>query len=164
MGYMLRGFASNFPQAIRGQIAQQIYSAGGSVDRPPVDLSRNPLDFLITGGEGTNTGASSLKLISPVPSEFSLSSDFTDLEEPPVSRTIGLQRDVEVLRPWVFNAEPFIVCGSEGCGKSLVIRAAFDELKKTEKIQMAIIYCNAQTTAAQVIQKLNQVCSKGGQP
>lgn len=26
---------------------------------------------------------------------------------------------------------------------------------------MATIYCNAQTTAAQIIQKLNQICMKG---
>jgi len=78
-----------------------------------------------------------------------------------VIRTIGLQRDLEILRPWIAHCEPFIVCGPEGCGKSLLIRAAFNELKGSQKILVATIYCNAQTTAAQVIQKLNQVCTKG---
>lgn len=101
-GFLVRGFASNFPPSTRSQIANHIYSLAG--EKPPVDLSRNPLDFSIADG--------SLRMLAPIASDFSLSSDFTDLEEPPVSRTVGLQRDVEVLKPWVTNAEPFIVCGN----------------------------------------------------
>jgi len=43
-------------------------------------------------------------------------------------------RDLEILRPWIENCEPFIICGSEGVGKSMLIKAAFDEIRKTQKI------------------------------
>ena len=70
--------------------------------------------------------------------------DFSDsIEETPAIYTIGLQRDIEIIRPWIQNCHPFIVCGPEGCGKSLVIKSAFEVLKKTQKITIATIYCNA---------------------
>ena len=47
--------------------------------------------------------------------------------------------------------------GPEGCGKNLVIRSLIRQMKST---QLAIINCNAQTSAFHVIQKLNQMCSQ----
>ena len=47
--------------------------------------------------------------------------------------------------------------GPEGCGKNLVIRSLIRQMKST---QMAVIHCNAQTSAFHVIQKLNQMCSQ----
>lgn len=41
---------------------------------------------------------------------------------------------MDILKPWIDNCEPFIVCGPEGCGKSLLINSAFNELKKKMKI------------------------------
>ncbi|KAL4440929.1 hypothetical protein ABPG74_009342 [Tetrahymena malaccensis] len=147
---MLRGFCSNFSLQIRVKIANEIFSLSG--DKPPCDLNNSPLDFVCING--------SLRPLSILSQDISLS-DFADSEEPPIIQTIGLQRDFEFLKPWIINCEPFIVCGPEGSGKSLLIRAAFNELRKQQKIQVATIYCNAQTTAAQIIQKLNQICMKG---
>ena len=121
-------------------------------ETPPVDVTQSPLDFQVVGG--------SLKQIAPQPAQFQ-QGDFKDFEEPPILRTVGLQRDFELIKPWITDCQPFLVCGPEGSGKSLLIRAALNELKKQQKIQVATIFCNSQTTAAQVIQKLNQVCVKG---
>lgn len=50
-----------------------------------------------------------------------------------------------------------ILVGPEGCGKNLVIRSLIHQMKST---QIAIIHCNAQTSAFHVIQKLNQMCQQ----
>ena len=52
---------------------------------------------------------------------------------------------------WVSNCEPFIIVGPEGSGKNLIMKSALDELKKTLKIQVVMIHCNAQTLANQII-------------
>jgi len=72
-------------------------------------------------------------------------------------KTIGIQRDIAMIRPWLDNGDSFIVVGPEGCGKNLMIRNQIKQMKST---QMAIIHCNAQTSAFHVIQKLNQMCSQ----
>ena len=123
-------------------------------ERPPVDLSKTPLDFHLP------KDSSNFRALSILTTDLTLN-DFTDVNEPPVVNTISVQRDLEILKPWVQNCEPFIVVGPEGSGKSLLIRTAFNELRKKMKIQVATIHCNAQTMAQQVIQKLNQVCLKG---
>ena len=53
-----------------------------------------------------------------------------------------------------------MVVGPEGCGKGVLIRDAFSEIKKTMKINFAKIYCNSQTNAQHIIQKLYQICTK----
>ena len=147
---LVRGFGSNFLSTIRAELSNRIFS--GANERAPVDTQKNPMDFTVADG--------AFKALLASPPEFS-AADFTDDEEPPALRTVGLQRDLEVLNPWIVNCEPFIVVGPEGCGKSLLIRTAFDELRKHQKIQVATIHCNAQTSAQQIIQKLNQICLKG---
>lgn len=116
---MLRGFASNFPHAIRVKLANQIFSM--SADKPPCDINSSPLDFITINGQ--------LRPLSILSQDISIA-DFADSEEPPIVNTIGLQRDLEIVKPWIFNCEPFIICGPEGSGKSLLIRAAFNELRK----------------------------------
>ncbi|CAD8135851.1 unnamed protein product [Paramecium octaurelia] len=88
-------------------------------------------------------------------------SQFSDVNDPPVIKTVGHQKDLQMLQSWILNNDPFIIVGEEGCGKNLLIQSAFKELKKTIKIQIATINCNAQTSASQIIQKLNQICAKG---
>ena len=55
------------------------------------------------------------------------------------------------------NSDPFILVGPEGCGKNMIIMNAIKQLRST---QVAIIHCNAQTSAFHVLQKLNQMCSQ----
>jgi dynein heavy chain 2 len=61
-----------------------------------------------------------------------------------------------MIQPWLENGDSFIVVGPEGCGKNLMIRNTIKQMKSR---QIAIIHCNAQTSAFHVIQKLNQMCS-----
>lgn len=42
----------------------------------------------------------------------------------------------------------------------MLIKEAFVELRKTSKINFATMYCNSQTNANHVIQKLYQICLK----
>lgn len=58
------------------------------------------------------TGNSGLKL-----------DDMKDPERSPVVLTAGVQRDLDMVRPWVENGESFILVGPEGCGKNLIIRS-----------------------------------------
>ena len=72
-------------------------------------------------------------------------------------KTIGIQRDIAMIKPWLDKGDSFIVVGPEGCGKNLMIRNQIKQMKST---QVAIIHCNAQTSAFHVIQKLKQMCSQ----
>ncbi|EGR34655.1 hypothetical protein IMG5_004580 [Ichthyophthirius multifiliis] len=154
---ILKGFASNFPQQIRSKIAKFIFDLGNI--SAPVDINLFPLDFYIT------EDSQQLKAIkSHQQTENIQNEDFANNNEenPLPIKTIGLQSDIELIKPWILNCQPFIICGPEGCGKSMLIRSSFEILKNlNQKISIATIFCNAQTTAQQIIQKLNQICIKG---
>jgi dynein heavy chain 2 len=70
--------------------------------------------------------------------------------------TPSIQKDIALVRPLLENDQSFILVGPEGCGKNLVITNLIKQMKST---QVAILNCNAQTTAQNVIQKLNQMCT-----
>ena len=72
-------------------------------------------------------------------------------------RTAGIQRDMQTFKVWLEKGDPFILVGPEGCGKNLMLRTAFKQLRSTS---VATLFCNAQTTAQHVIQKLSSVCSQ----
>jgi len=148
---MLRGFVCNFDGKIRAEIVQYVISLSKEVF--PAEVSAALLDCYFEPATRTLQG---FKIIKP---ELSLE-DMKDSEEPPIVRTVGLQRDLAIIRPWVTNCEPLLVCGPEGSGKGLLIKSALDELRKEQKVSLAVIYCNAQTSAAQIIQKLNQITVK----
>ena len=44
-----------------------------------------------------------------------------DVDDPPVIMTVGHQRDLGVISGWVDAGHPFIIVGSEGCGKNLLV-------------------------------------------
>ena len=148
---LIKGFASNFPPAARITVCEELSKELGV--RPPVD-PKAPLDFYY-GKDNGQFRPHAHDLINQLKP-----SDFLDINEPPLVRTIGAQRDLDLIKSWVHNGDPFVLVGPEGCGKNLLIRNAFEELKKTMKIQIAVISCNAQTAASQIIQKLNQICLK----
>ena len=61
-----------------------------------------------------------------------------------------------MFQPWLqsTNKHPFIVVGPEGCGKELLLRHSFNQLRS---VQVAVVHCSAQTSAMHIIQKLSQV-------
>ncbi len=74
----------------------------------------------------------------------------------PLVLTQDVQRGLNMFRPWLSgsNKQPFLIVGPEGCGKELLLRYSFEQLRS---VQVAVIYCSAQTNATHVIQKLTQV-------
>ena len=48
--------------------------------------------------------------------------DLKNQDLPPIVATIGIQRDIAMITPWLENGDSFIVVGPEGCGKNLMIR------------------------------------------
>ena len=69
-------------------------------------------------------------------------------------QTDQVQKDLVLIAPWLKNREPIILVGPDGCGKATLIEHC---LKKISGAQVAAVSCNAQTNAANVIQKLVQV-------
>ena len=53
--------------------------------------------------------------------------------------------------------EPFILVGPEGCGKTLLLRSMFQDLKSAS---VSTIHCSAQTQAKHVVEKLMTMCSQ----
>ncbi len=64
-----------------------------------------------------------------------------------------------MFRSWLDmeNRQPFIIVGPEGCGKELLLRHSFKQLRS---VQVATVHCSAQTAAKHIMQKLSQVCSE----
>lgn len=141
---VIRGIGSNFRMDQRVQFAKEMFSR--SRENPPDP--RYPLECFYSDKGST------LKPFVSETENFELS-DFSDSFEPPLVRTVGVQRDIETFKTWLENGQPFIVVGPEGCGKNLMLRSAFKQLKST---QVAVLNCNAQTSANHLIQKLLQVC------
>jgi dynein heavy chain 2, cytosolic len=141
---VIRGIGSNFKAEYRNRLANEVFSRAKETPPDP----RYPLDCFYSEKTGN---------LRPFVSENENfdPSDFKDIYEPPVVRTIGIQRDTETFKTWLENGQPFIVVGPEGCGKNLMLKNAFKQLKST---QVAVLNCNAQTSSNHVIQKLLQVC------
>ncbi|KAK9815706.1 hypothetical protein WJX72_008353 [[Myrmecia] bisecta] len=69
--------------------------------------------------------------------------------------TGGVAQDIALIAPWLKSGVPFLLVGPSGCGKSMLLAHCFANLRGTA---VATMSCSAQTTAANVIQKLLQVC------
>eukprot|EP00759_Apiculatamorpha_spiralis_P039816 PhF_6_TR38629/c0_g1_i1/m.57632/K10414/DYNC2H, DNCH2; dynein heavy chain 2, cytosolic len=80
-----------------------------------------------------------------------------DLATNPAVLTVDLQRNLDIVKGCIecSHPRPFVLVGPEGAGKSLLLRHCFSQLKSTK---VTILNCNAQTSAAHVIQKLNSTC------
>ncbi|XP_076002176.1 cytoplasmic dynein 2 heavy chain 1 isoform X2 [Genypterus blacodes] len=75
----------------------------------------------------------------------------------PVIETPDMQRGLQCFCPWLSaqHRQPFMVVGPEGCGKGMLLRYAFSQLRST---QVAVVHCSAQTSSRHVLQKLSQTC------
>ncbi|KAL3130926.1 hypothetical protein ABBQ38_000251 [Trebouxia sp. C0009 RCD-2024] len=61
------------------------------------------------------------------------------------------------LVPWLRAGLPVLLVGPEGCGKAQLLQHCFQQLPAAV---VATVSCSAQTTAANIIQKLEQMCGK----
>lgn len=91
---------------------------------------------------------------SQVPDNLSVSSIIS--RQLPVILTPDTQRNLAMFTPWLSsdNRQPFIIVGPEGCGKELLLRHSFEQLRS---VQVAVVHCSAQTMAKHIMQKLSQV-------
>lgn len=78
----------------------------------------------------------------------------------PCVKTIQTLSKIEIIKTWVRNNEPFIVAGSEGCGKEMIIQETLNTIRNDVRIKEAKIYCNSQIKAKQIIDKLYEYCVK----
>jgi dynein heavy chain 2, cytosolic len=102
--------------------------------------------------------------LRPYTNEDPSTSTYDPLTNPsqlPIIKTTQVQRGVGGVMPWL-NTEtssnrryPFLLIGPDGCGKNLVLKQCFTELRST---QVAVIHCSAQTNPSNVVQKLAQTC------
>ncbi|CAH1776602.1 unnamed protein product [Owenia fusiformis] len=143
---IIKGLGGNLNEASRENFAKEIFS--WTREQPPD--ARDPLNCYYDVNSG--------RLMSyndDVTDE--LNSDSFKSGSLPVIRTAAIQRELDYFGPWLQNEnkQPFILVGPEGCGKGLLLRHYFDQLRST---QVATVHCNAQTSPTHVLQKLNQTC------
>jgi dynein heavy chain 2 len=134
---LIRGMGSNLELDKRSAFAREVFGWAG--DRAPDP--RAPLDCF--WNKATSSYMPYLPDNKPVnPEEMSVRS-------PPVVQTVDVQRNRDLVMPWLEHMEPTIVVGPEGCGKTLLLTQCFKRLKSAS---VSTIHCSAQTAAAHVMQ------------
>ncbi|NXI65822.1 DYHC2 protein, partial [Anseranas semipalmata] len=144
---LLRGLGGNLNMRSRQEFAKEIFT--WAQESPPDP--RKPLDTYY------DTDSGQLMLYQLKKNENLTADNFSNLQTLPVIQTPDMQRGLDYFRPWLDfnNKEPFLLVGPEGCGKGMLLRYAFSQLRST---QIATIHCSAQTTSQHLIQKLSQTC------
>ncbi|XP_073414467.1 cytoplasmic dynein 2 heavy chain 1 isoform X2 [Dendrobates tinctorius] len=144
---LIRGLGGNLNMKSRNDFAKEVF--GWARESPPDP--RKPLD--------TYYNDKTRRLMSynfEKPENLTIE-DFRNPQALPVIRTPDIQRGLDYFRPWLGTdtKQPFILVGPEGCGKGMLLRYAFSQLRSTH---IATVHCSAQTTSRHVLQKLTQTC------
>ncbi|XP_024132434.1 cytoplasmic dynein 2 heavy chain 1 [Oryzias melastigma] len=144
---LLRGLGGNLNLKIRQEFAKELLS--WARETPPD--SRKPLDTYYDSKSG-HLAAYTFQH----PENLTLE-QFSHAHMLPVIKTTGMQRGLHGFFPWLTapHRQPFMVVGPEGCGKGMLLRYAFSQLRST---QVAVVHCSAQTSSRHVLQKLSQTC------
>ena len=146
----VRGFGSNLLLEKRAELAKQIYSWGNET---PAD-HRRPLDGKYDAASGQHV-LYSLDDSTTVGYEELMASADGGAAGSIMVRTPGVQRDEDMLSPWLSRSEPFVLVGPEGAGKNMLLSRLFAAQRGT---QVAVVHCSAQTLSTHVIHKLSQQC------
>ena len=91
----------------------------------PVDPSKNLLQNYFD--EKTQNW---MTFVQDVKSDVKID-DLKNPESPPIVRTINIQRDINLIKPWLDQGDSFILVGPEGSGKNLMIRNLIKTMKST---------------------------------
>ncbi|KAG8584671.1 hypothetical protein GDO81_004716 [Engystomops pustulosus] len=144
---LIRGLGGNLNMKSRSDFAKEVFS--WARESPPDP--RKPLDTYYDNKAGRLMSYNFEK-----PENLTIE-DFRNTQALPVIRTPDIQRGLDYFRPWLGSdtRQPFILVGPEGCGKGMLLRYAFSQLRSTH---IATIHCSAQTTSRHVLQKLSQTC------
>ena len=146
----VRGFGSNLLLEKRAELAKQIYSWGNET---PAD-HRRPLDGKYDATSGQHV-LYSLDDSTTVGYDELMASADGGAAGSIMVRTPGVQRDEDMLSPWLSRSEPFVLVGPEGAGKNMLLSRLFAAQRGT---QVAVVHCSAQTLSTHVIHKLSQQC------
>ena len=142
---LIRGLGCNLALDRRTQFATKVWSL--SQTEKPLD-ARAPLDCFYS--------KQSQSLQSYAMREAAVSLEQISFRAPPVVQTVDVQRNRDLIMPWLQRREPFLLVGPEGSGRTLLLEDCFQSLKHSN---VATIHCSAQTNASHVLQKLNDNCS-----
>ncbi|XP_071846316.1 cytoplasmic dynein 2 heavy chain 1-like isoform X2 [Apostichopus japonicus] len=144
---LIRGLGGNLHTSTRVNFAKEVFHWV----RESIPDSQRPLDTYY------DTSSMSLMTYQMQEPEDLTAENFNKPDGLPVIRTPSIQRCLDYFEPWLRpdNRQPFILVGPDGCGKGMVLRYCFAQLRST---QVATIHCNAQTTPTNILQKLQQTC------
>ncbi|XP_053312461.1 cytoplasmic dynein 2 heavy chain 1 isoform X2 [Spea bombifrons] len=144
---LIRGLGGNLSMKSRNEFAKEVFS--WARESPPDP--RKPLDTYYNPKAGRLES-----YVLEKPDNLTIE-DFRNPQALPVIRTPDIQRGLDYFKPWLGSdtKQPFILVGPEGCGKGMLLRYAFSQLRST---QIATVHCSAQTSPRHVLQKLTQTC------
>ncbi|KAI0210442.1 Cytoplasmic dynein 2 heavy chain 1 [Lamellibrachia satsuma] len=144
---LIRGLGGNLSEASRENLAKEVYSLVGEMAPDP----HNPLNTRYDADTGRLT-----TYTDQLPTDLS-GDTLGSGGSLPVIETAEVRRVLDYFATWLEpdNKQPFILVGPEGCGKGMLLRHCFEQLRST---QVATIHCSAQTNPSHVLQKLNQMC------
>ncbi|KAJ8280434.1 hypothetical protein GJAV_G00054510 [Gymnothorax javanicus] len=144
---LMRGLGGNLSFKSRAEFAKEILS--WARESPPDP--RKPLDTFYDPETG-RLGVYQLERPDCLTVE-----DLSNPQRLPVIQTPDMQRSLHYFSRWLCSEhrQPFLLVGPEGCGKGMLLRYAFSQLRST---QVATVHCSAQTSARHVLQKLSQTC------
>ncbi|KAF5921105.1 hypothetical protein HPG69_018505 [Diceros bicornis minor] len=144
---LIRGLSGNLNMKSRLEFTKEVFN--WARESPPD--SHKPMDTYYDSSRGR---LASYVLKKP---ENLTADDFSNGQTLPVIQTPDMQRGLDYFRPWLSSdtKQPFILVGPEGCGKGMLLKYAFSQLRST---QIATVHCSAQTTSRHLLQKLSQTC------
>ncbi|KAF3692878.1 Cytoplasmic dynein 2 heavy chain 1 [Channa argus] len=144
---LLRGLGGNLNLKTRQEFAKELLS--WARESPPD--TRKPLDTYYDSNSGH------LAAYTFQPPQCLTLEQLSHTNTLPVIKTPDMQRGLHFFSPWLTaqHRQPFMVVGPEGCGKGMLLRYAFSQLRST---QVAVVHCSAQTSSRHVLQKFSQIC------
>ncbi|KAG8452968.1 hypothetical protein GDO86_004684 [Hymenochirus boettgeri] len=144
---LIHGLGGNLNMKSRNEFAKEVFN--WARESPPD--ARKPLDTYYDCNSGRLMTYALEK-----PDNLTLE-DFSNPLMLPVIRTPDIQRGLDYFKPWLdsITKQPFILVGPEGCGKGMLLRYAFSQLRSTH---VATVHCSAQTSSRHILQKLTQTC------
>eukprot|EP00051_Salpingoeca_urceolata_P021875 m.349048 g.349048 ORF g.349048 m.349048 type:complete len:4259 (-) comp19881_c0_seq4:199-12975(-) len=137
---LARGMGGSLNKATRCNFYKDLFSWA----RESLPDGRNPLNVQVQDGR-----------FASYSSDPDATLTLDDLYTDGVVRTNDVQMITDVIGPWLAHGDPFVVVGPEGSGKANILRDCISQLRSTT---VAMLHCNAQTSAEDVLQKLSQVC------
>ncbi|XP_026115691.1 cytoplasmic dynein 2 heavy chain 1-like [Carassius auratus] len=144
---LIRGLGGNLPLKSRQEFAKEVLS--WARESPPDP--RKPLDTYYDPASGR------LCVYELQRGDGVCVDDLSNPHNLPVIHTPDTQRGLDLFTPWLSSnhRQPFLLVGPEGCGKGMLLRCAFSQLRST---QVAVVHCSAQTSSRHVLQKLSHTC------